>query len=175
LERPDKVVYSRTLEAPSTARTRIERDFDVAVVRQLKSTASSDLSVGGAELAGRAIVAGLVDELQLLLVPVLVGGGKRALPEGSSRSDLELLVEGLIGIARTRLGVILAEELRRHGRTFRKPGCLKDRRDLRVRREALPARLVPVEDRPKPVALIWIPKDVRPLATMLLSFLSALG
>lgn len=89
----DKVVYSRTLEAPSTARTRIERDFDVAVVRQLKSTASSDLSVGGAELAGRAIVAGLVDELQLLLVPVLVGGGKRALPEGSSRSDLELLDE----------------------------------------------------------------------------------
>ena len=70
---------------------------------------------------------------------------------------------------------MLAEERRRLGRTLRKPGFLKDRRDLRVRDEALPARLIPVKDRPDPVALIWILKDVRPLATVLLSLLSALG
>ncbi len=58
---------------------------------------------------------------------------------------------------------MLAEELRRLGRAFRKPGFLKDRRDIGVGGEALPARLVPVEDRPNPVAVIWIPKDVRPL------------
>src|SRR6187399_699470 len=73
------------------------------------------------------------------------------------------------------LGLVLAEELRRLGRTLRKPGFLKDRRDLGVRGEALPARLVPVEDRPNPVAVIWIPKDMRPLAAVLLSLLSALG
>src|SRR6266571_4436108 len=81
----------------------------------------------------------------------------------------------LLGVARACLGVVLTEELRRLGRTLRKPGFLKDRRDLGVRGEALPARLVPVEDRPNPVAHIWIPKDVRPLATVLLSLLSALG
>lgn len=91
----DKVVYSRTLEAPSTARTRIERNFDVEPVRQLKETASSDLSVGGPELAAHAIEAGLVDEFQLLLVPVVVGGGKRALPH--VRMDLELLDERRFG------------------------------------------------------------------------------
>ena len=83
--------------------------------------------------------------------------------------------KGLIGVGGACLGVVLAEELRRLGRTLRKPGFLEDRRDLRVRGEALPARLVPVEDRPNPVALVWIPKDVRPLATVLLSLLSALG
>ena len=87
----DKVVYSRTLEAPSTARTRIERNFDLEPVRQLKETASSDLSVGGPELAAQAIEAGLVDEFELLLVPVVVGDGKRALP--NVRMDLELLDE----------------------------------------------------------------------------------
>src|SRR4029077_375929 len=74
-----------------------------------------------------------------------------------------------------RLGLVRAEELRRLCRTLRKPGFLKDRRDLGVRREALPPRLVPVENRPNPVALIWILKDVRSLATVLLSLLSALG
>jgi dihydrofolate reductase len=87
-----KVVYSRTLEAPSSARTRVERDFAAASVRQLKEEAQGDISIGGPELAGQAIQAGLVDECHLIIVPVLVGGGKRAFPDGV-RVDLELLDE----------------------------------------------------------------------------------
>ncbi len=86
----EKIVFSTTLASVSSARTRIERTFDPAVVRRLKSAAEHDMTVGGADLAGQAIKAGLVDELQLILVPVVVGGGKRALPDGV-RSDLELL------------------------------------------------------------------------------------
>jgi dihydrofolate reductase len=86
----DKIVFSRTLASASSARTRIERDFDPGLVRRLKSAAERDMTVGGADLAGQAIRAGLVDDLQLFLVPVLVGGGKPALP-GGVRSDLELL------------------------------------------------------------------------------------
>jgi dihydrofolate reductase len=88
----DKVVYSRTLEAVASERTRIERQLDPAAVRQWKDAASTDLSIGGAELAGQAMAAGLVDECQLFLCPVLVGGGKRALPDGV-RAQLELLDE----------------------------------------------------------------------------------
>jgi len=88
----DKIVYSKTLETATSARTRIERDFDPEVVRQLKATASHDLTVGGSELAAQAIEAGLVDEYHLLLVPVVVGGGKRALPD-DVRVNLELLDE----------------------------------------------------------------------------------
>ena len=86
----EKIVFSKTLESVSSARTRIERNFDPGVVQQLKSATEHDMTVGGADLAGQAITAGLVDELQLFLVPVVVGGGKRALPDGA-RSDLELL------------------------------------------------------------------------------------
>jgi dihydrofolate reductase len=86
----DKIVFSKTLESVSSARTRIEPTFDPGMVRHLKSATEHDLTVGGADLAGQAITAGLVDELQLLLVPVIVGGGKRAL-SNSVRSDLELL------------------------------------------------------------------------------------
>jgi dihydrofolate reductase len=93
----DKVVYSRMLSTPSTARTRIERDFDVEAVRRLKASASRDLTVGGAELAGQAIAAGLVDELELFLVPVLVGGGKRALADNGVQTGLELLDERRFG------------------------------------------------------------------------------
>src|SRR5207247_1604883 len=71
----EKVVYSRRLESVSSARTRIERDFDPEDVRRLKEAARTDLTVGGADLAGRAIEAGLVDEYRLFVVPVLVGGG----------------------------------------------------------------------------------------------------
>jgi len=92
----DKIVFSRTLDAPSTARTRIEHDFDAAAIEQLKRSSDSDLSVGGAELAGQAMSAGLVDECQLLLCPVLVGGGKRALPD-DVRVDLALLDERRFG------------------------------------------------------------------------------
>jgi dihydrofolate reductase len=91
----DKVVYSRTLERVATAKTRIERELDPAAVRRLKETTSGDLSIGGAELAARAIGAGLVDEYHLFLVPVVVGAGKRALPD--VRLSLELLDERRFG------------------------------------------------------------------------------
>ncbi len=92
----DKVVYSRTLEAVSSDRTRIEREFDPGAIRQLKAGAERDLSVGGPDLAGQALAAGLVDELQLFLVPIVVGGGKQALPDGV-RVGLELLDERRFG------------------------------------------------------------------------------
>jgi dihydrofolate reductase len=88
----EKVVYSRTLQTASSARTRIEREFDRDAVRQLKESAAADITVGGAELAGQAIGAGLVDECHLFLFPVVVGAGKRALPD-DVRARLELLDE----------------------------------------------------------------------------------
>jgi dihydrofolate reductase len=91
----DKVVYSRTLETVATAKTRIERELDPAAVRRLKETTSGDLSIGGAELAAQAIGTGLVDDYQLFLVPVVVGAGKRALPD--VRLSLELLDERRFG------------------------------------------------------------------------------
>ena len=78
----DKVVYSRTLEAPTTARTRIERAFEPDAVRALKAAATRDVTVGGPELAGQALRAGLVDECHLFLTPIIVGGGRPALPDG---------------------------------------------------------------------------------------------
>jgi dihydrofolate reductase len=92
----DKIVYSRTLEAVSSARTRIERDFDPEAVRQLKAEAGRDLTVGGPDLAAQALGAGLVDELHLFLAPVVVGGGNRALPD-DVRVKLELLDERRFG------------------------------------------------------------------------------
>jgi dihydrofolate reductase len=92
----DKVVYSRTLDSVSTARTRLEREFDPDAVRELKRTAAADLSIGGPQLAAQAIAAGLVDELHLLLSPVVVGAGNPALPDGL-RWDLELLDERRFG------------------------------------------------------------------------------
>jgi dihydrofolate reductase len=88
----DKVVYSRSLEAVSSARTRIERNFDPEVIRRMKAEAERDISVGGPELAGQAIATGLVDEILLFVSPVAVGGGTRALPD-DVRVDLELLDE----------------------------------------------------------------------------------
>jgi dihydrofolate reductase len=88
----DKIVYSKTLETVSSARTRIERVFDIERVRQLKAAADRDLTVGGPDLAAHAFRAGLVDELHLLVAPVLVGGGKPSLPDGV-RLDLELCDE----------------------------------------------------------------------------------
>jgi dihydrofolate reductase len=88
----DKVVYSRTLEAASTARTRVEREFDPEAVRRMKAESERDLSIGGPELAALAFRAGLVDELQLYLSPVVVGAGKPALPDGM-KASLELLDE----------------------------------------------------------------------------------
>ena len=88
----DKVVYSRTLEAASTARTRVEREFDPAAARRDVNGSGRDAAVGGPELAGQALAAGIVDELHLVLMPVLVGGGTRALPAGV-RLELELVDE----------------------------------------------------------------------------------
>jgi dihydrofolate reductase len=88
----EKVVYSRTLQTPSSARTRIERDFDPAAIRRLKDSSARDISVGGAQLAGEAMAAGLVDECHLFLGPIVIGGGKRALPD-DVRVRLELLDE----------------------------------------------------------------------------------
>src|SRR5215469_14054609 len=88
----DKIVYSTTLQAPASARTRIERDFDPDRVRKLKEAADRDLTVGGAQLAAQAIAAGLVDEYQLFVVPAVVGGGTRALP-GRVRLNLALVAE----------------------------------------------------------------------------------
>jgi dihydrofolate reductase len=85
----EKIVYSRTLGEVSTPRTRLEREFDPAAVRALKGSSDRDLGIGGAALAATAIRAGLVDEIELLVVPALVGGGKPALPR-EVRADLEL-------------------------------------------------------------------------------------
>jgi dihydrofolate reductase len=92
----DKVVYSKTLETVSTARTRIERDFDPEAVRQLKTQAERDITVGGPDLAAQAIKAGLVDEVRLFFVPIVVGGGSQALPD-HVRLKLELLDERRFG------------------------------------------------------------------------------
>ena len=88
----DQIVYSPTLEAPSTARTRIEREFEPEGVAELKAAADRDLVVGGPDLAAQALEAGLVDELHLFLSPVVVGGGKQALPD-RVQVKLELLAE----------------------------------------------------------------------------------
>jgi dihydrofolate reductase len=92
----DKVVYSTTLEESSTARTRIEREFDPDAVQRMKAGAERNLSIGGPTLAAQAIVAGLVDELHLFVAPVVVGGGTRSLPDGIRR-DLELAEERRFG------------------------------------------------------------------------------
>jgi dihydrofolate reductase len=88
----DKIVYSRTLQTASSARTRIEPVFEPDTVRRLKETLGPDITIGGAELAGQAIAAGLVDECHLFLNPIVVGAGKRALPH-NVRTPLELLDE----------------------------------------------------------------------------------
>jgi dihydrofolate reductase len=92
----DKIVYSTTLGAPATARTRVEREFDPDQVRKLTAAAERDVTVGGAQLAGQAIAAGLVDEYQLFIVPAVVGGGTRALPD-HVRLNLALAQEHRFG------------------------------------------------------------------------------
>ncbi len=96
----EKVVYSRTLQTVSSERTRIEREFDATAIKRLKESLPSDITIGGAELAGQAFAEGLVDECHLFLGPVVVGGGKRALPAGV-RAKLDLLDE-----CRFRSGVV---------------------------------------------------------------------
>jgi dihydrofolate reductase len=88
----EKIVYSRTLAEPRSVRTRIEREFDPDAVRRLKADAEHDITVNGPELAAHALRAGLVDEFQMIVCPVVVGGGKRFFPVGM-RLDLELVEE----------------------------------------------------------------------------------
>lgn len=92
----DKVVYSRTLAAVSTPRTRLERAFEPEAVRSLKEAADRDISVSGPGLAEHAFRAGLVDEVHLYVFPVVVGGGKSGLPR-DIRMDLELVAERRFG------------------------------------------------------------------------------
>ena len=104
----DKVVFSKTLDTVSSARTRIERDFEPEAVRQMKATAGRDISVGGPDLAAQAIKAGLVDECHLFVAPIVVGGGTRSLPN-DVRLKFELLDEAGFeadvprGIKRTKI------------------------------------------------------------------------
>jgi dihydrofolate reductase len=92
----DKIVYSKTLETVSTARTRIERDLDPEAVRQIQARAGPDIMVGGPDLAAQAIKAGLVDEWHLFVAPIMVGGGKHSLPD-NVLLQLELLDERRFG------------------------------------------------------------------------------
>lgn len=92
----DKIVYSTTLATVSTARTRVERRFDPAAVRRLLGTVEHDVSVGGPTLAASALRAGLVDEVQVFVAPVLVGGGTRLFPD-DVRVRLDLLDERRFG------------------------------------------------------------------------------
>ncbi len=92
----EKIVYSRTLAEPRSARTRIERVFDPDAIRRLKSDVEHDISVAGPELAAQAIRAGLVDEFQMIVSPVVVGGGKRFFPDGV-RLDLTLVEQRRFG------------------------------------------------------------------------------
>ena len=88
----EKIVYSKTLQTVPTRKTRVVRDFDPAVIRQLKETARQDILIGGPELASLAFQAGLIDECQLFLTPIIVGGGKSALPK-DVRLELDLIEE----------------------------------------------------------------------------------
>lgn len=92
----DKIVFSRTLPAVMTARTRIERDFNPEAVRQLKMTSERDIGIGGADLAGQAFTSGLIDEVHLVLAPIAVGSGKPALPI-KTHLPLKLLEERRFG------------------------------------------------------------------------------
>lgn len=92
----EKIVYSRTLAEPRSARTRIEREFDPDAIRRLKANADHDISVDGPELAAQAVRNGLVDEFHLIFCPVIVGGGKPFFPQGV-RLDLELIEERHFG------------------------------------------------------------------------------
>jgi dihydrofolate reductase len=92
----DKIVYSRTLEAVSTRKTQLERNFNPESIRQLKGTVAQDILIGGPELAAHAFRSGLIDECHLFIIPLIVGGGKRTIPD-NIRLDLELLDERRFG------------------------------------------------------------------------------
>ncbi len=90
--RADKVVYSTGLHTVGTRLTRVERTFDPQEVRALTDASTRRVEIGGATIAAAAFRFGLVDELELYLSPVMVGGGLRALPS-DVRLSLSLLEE----------------------------------------------------------------------------------
>src|SRR5689334_4301441 len=92
----DKIIYSKSLETVSTSKTRLEREFEPQAVRDLKAQSPQDITIAGPNLAAQAIRAGLVDEIQLLLAPTMLGKGKRVLPE-NVRVKLDLLDERRVG------------------------------------------------------------------------------
>ena len=92
----NKIVYSKTLAAASTRKTQIEPNFNPEAIQQLKKTAQHDILIGGPELAAHAFRSGLIDECHLFLIPIIVGGGKQALPD-NIRLELELLEERRFG------------------------------------------------------------------------------
>jgi len=92
----DKIVYSRTLEAVSTRKTQIERNFNPEAIRRLKEAVEQDILIGGPELAAHAFRSGLIDECHLFITPIIVGGGKQSLPD-NVRLELELLEERRFG------------------------------------------------------------------------------
>lgn len=106
----NKIVYSRTLETIATRKTQLERTFDPKAIRQLKAASEQDILIGGPELAAHAFRAGLIDECQLFLIPIIVGGGKSALPD-NVRLELELLAE-----RRFRNGAVFLRYRTRQGR-----------------------------------------------------------
>ena len=89
-QKAEKIVFSRTLRDATTRNTRVERDFDLEAIRKLKRESEHDINIGGAELAGLALEADLVDECHLFLNPVIVGGGKPAF-RAALRRSLELV------------------------------------------------------------------------------------
>lgn len=107
----EKIVYSKTLKTVATAQTRLERSFDPETIRQLKAASERDISIGGPELAAHALRAGLVDECHLFLAPIVVGGGKAALPR-SLKLELNLLEARRFGngMVYLRYGVWIPEE-----------------------------------------------------------------
>jgi len=107
----DKIVYSKTLEAVSTRKTQMERNFNPTVIRQLKEAVEHDILIGGPELAAHAFRAGLIDECHLFLTPIIVGGGKQSLPD-NVRLELELLEERRFGS-----GVVFLRYRTRQGRS----------------------------------------------------------
>jgi len=108
----NKIVYSKTLETISTHKTQLEQTFDPEAIRQLKAAGEHDISIGGPELAAHAFRAGLIDECQLFLIPILVGGGKPCLPD-NVRLELELLEERRFGN-----GVVFLRYRTKQGRTI---------------------------------------------------------
>lgn len=104
----DKIVYSQALQTVSSTRTRIEREFDPDAIRRLKESSEADITIGGPLIAGQAMSAGLIDECHLLVNPIILGGGKRALPD-NLRMRLELLGERRFrsGIVHLRYRVIV--------------------------------------------------------------------